>query len=86
MMPLEQAFLCTMLMSKAALTIPVSSSTCERVFSKMNLIKTHIRNNMAGERLSDLCILSIEGDFEMNFEQVVDEFAISHRNSRIILR
>ena len=86
MMPVEQAFLCRMLMSKTALAIPVSSWTCEGVFSKMNLIKRHIPKNMADERLSDLCILSIEGDFEMNFEEVVDEFAISDRNSRILLR
>ena len=73
-------------MSKAALLIPVSSWTCEDVFWKMNLIKRYIRKNMTDERLSDLCTLSIEGDFEMNFEEVVDEFAISDRNSRILLR
>ncbi|CAF3356887.1 unnamed protein product [Rotaria socialis] len=85
MKPLEQAFPRIMSMVQAALTIPVSSSTCERVFSKMNLIKTRIRNSMADERLGDLCILSIERDYEINFEQVNDQFSVVHKNSRIML-
>ncbi|CAF3403898.1 unnamed protein product [Rotaria socialis] len=85
MKPLEQAFPRIMSMVQAALTIPVSSSTCERVFSKMNLIKTRIRNSMADERLGDLCILSIERDYEINFEQVIDQFSVVHKNSRIML-
>ncbi|CAF4495497.1 unnamed protein product [Rotaria socialis] len=86
LMPLQQAFPNMMLMIKAALTIPVSSSTCERVFSKMKLIKTRIRTTMADERLSDLCILAIERDFQMDYEQVIDQFSINHKNSRILLR
>ncbi|CAF1600584.1 unnamed protein product [Rotaria magnacalcarata] len=86
LMPLQQAFPNTMLMIKAALTIPVSSSTCERVFSKMKLIKTRIRTTMADKRLSDLCILSIERDFQMDYEQVIDQFSINHNISRIMLR
>ncbi|CAF1420640.1 unnamed protein product [Rotaria sordida] len=86
MIPLQEAFSNMMLMIKAALTIPVSSCTCERAFSKMKLIKTHIRTTMTDERLSDLCILSIERDFNIDFEQVIDQFAVNHNNSRILLR
>ncbi|CAF4161089.1 unnamed protein product [Rotaria magnacalcarata] len=86
MKSLEQAFQRIMSMVKAALTIPVSSSTCERVFSKMHLIKTRIQNSMTDERLGDLCILSIEHDCEINFEQVIDQFSVVHKNSRIMLR
>lgn len=57
-----------MSMIKAAFTILVSPSTCERVLSKMKLIKTRIRNTIANERSSDLCILTIERDFQVNFE------------------
>lgn len=85
MMPFKEAFPNIISMIKAALTIPVSSSTCERVFSKMKLIKTRIRTTMADERLSDLCVLSIERDFQINFDQVVDQFSINHKNSRIML-
>jgi len=41
---------------------------------------------MADERLSDLCVLSIERDFQMDYEQVIDQFSINHNNSRIMLR
>ena len=41
---------------------------------------------MADERLSDLCALSIERDFQMDYEQVIDQFPINHNNSRIMLR
>ena len=34
----------------------------------MKLIKTTTRNTMSDIRLSDLCILAIEGDFNINFE------------------
>jgi hypothetical protein len=73
-MPLEQGYPDVMSMIKAAFIILVSSSTCERVLLKMKLIKTRIRNSMDDERSSDLCILSIERDFQVNFEQVIDKF------------
>lgn len=84
--PLQQAFPNMTIMIKAALTIPISSTTCERTFSKMKLIKTRIRNTMKDERLSDLCLLSIERDFQIDFEQVIDKFSINHNNSRIMLQ
>ncbi|CAF1376600.1 unnamed protein product [Didymodactylos carnosus] len=83
--PLREVFPYMMLMVKAALTISVLSVTCERVFSKMKLIKTRLRNTMAEERLNDLCILSIERDFQVNFQQVIDQFSAHHKNSRIML-
>ncbi len=85
-MSLKDSFLNMMSMIKAALTIIVSSLTCERVFSKMKLIETRIRTTMVDERSSNLCVLSIEHDLKMDFEQVVDQFSISHGNSRIMLR
>ncbi len=70
----------------AAMTIPVSSTTCERTFSEMKLIKTTTRNTMSDTRLSDLCVLTVERDFSINFEQLIDNFADSHKNSRILLK
>ncbi|CAF1489142.1 unnamed protein product [Adineta ricciae] len=54
-LPLKSAFsqLTTLLL--AAVTIPISSKTCERTFSKMKLIKTKTRNSV--KRLTDLIIL-----------------------------
>jgi hypothetical protein len=59
------------------LTISVSVASCERSFSKLKLIKTHLRSTMTQERLTDLAILSIEKTtFELiNFDDIIDQFA-----------
>jgi hypothetical protein len=71
---------------EGAVTMPVSSTTCERTFSKMKKIKTTIRSTMTDERLSDLCVLAIERDMDINFEKLIDEFSDIHKNSRIMLK
>ncbi|CAF2050659.1 unnamed protein product [Rotaria magnacalcarata] len=71
---------------KSAITMPVSSTTCERTFSKMKMIKTTIRSTMTDDRLSDLCLIAVERDIELNFEQLIDKFADIHKNSRIMLK
>ncbi len=70
----------------AAMTIPISSTKCERTFSKMKLIKTTTRNTMSDIRLSDLCVLAVERDFNINFEKLINDFAELYKNSRIILK
>ncbi len=65
--------------------IPVSSTTTDRTFSKMKLIKTSAPNSMADSRLNDLSLLAIERDFAVDYDKVIDAFAIQHRNSRILL-
>ncbi|KAF0762752.1 Uncharacterized protein FWK35_00006458 [Aphis craccivora] len=42
------------------LTLPITVATCERSFSKLKLIKKHLRSIMGQERISDMAILSIE--------------------------
>ena len=42
------------------LTLPVTSATCERAHSKVDLIKTALRASMAGERLEDHVLISSE--------------------------
>ncbi|KAJ1090224.1 hypothetical protein NDU88_003359 [Pleurodeles waltl] len=58
------------------LTITVSTASCERSFSKLKLIKTCQRSTMSQERLSNLAILSIERDFNVDFNSVVENFAL----------
>jgi hypothetical protein len=41
---------------------------------------------MSDTRLSDLCLLAVERDFNINFEQRMVDFADSHKNSRILLK
>ncbi len=43
-----------------AVALPVSSASCERSFSALKLIKTHLRTTMTDDRLSNLGVLSIE--------------------------
>ncbi len=38
----------------------------------MKLIENYARNSINNERLSDLSVLDIESDFEIDFEKVVD--------------
>ena len=85
LLPLKQAFPTVIFLVAAALTIPVSSTTCERTFSKMKLIKTTARNTMSDTRLSDLCVLAVERDFNINFEKLMDNFSDLHKNSKILL-
>jgi len=41
---------------------------------------------MSDKCLSDLTVLAFERGFDINYEQVVEKFAINHGNSRILLR
>ena len=84
--PYKDAFPTAISVIAGALTVPVSSTTCERSFSKMKLIKTCTRNTMGDTRLSDMCLLCIEKEFEIDFEKVIDIFSLNHANGRILLR
>jgi hypothetical protein len=59
---------------------------CERTFSKMKLIKIITRNTISDTQLNDLCVLTVKRDFNINFEQLMNDFADSRKNSRIILK
>jgi len=85
LLPLANAFPQTLRMIKNAITMPISQVTCERSFSKMKIIKNYLRNSMTDKRLSDLTVLAIERDFDINYERVIDQFASNHKNCRILL-
>ena len=61
--PLKVAFPCLIKVVHIALTLAISSATCERSFSALKRIKTYRRSTMTEPRLNDLAILSIEGIF-----------------------
>ncbi len=73
-------------MIKNAITRPISQVTCERSFSKMKITKNYLRNSMTDKRLSDLTVLAVVRDFDINYEQVIDKFASNRKNCRILLR
>ncbi len=55
-------------------TLPVSTSTVERSFSKLKLVKSSLRSLCNEERLSDLLLLSTERDIPINREEVIQIF------------
>lgn len=58
-------------------TLPTTSASCERSFSKLKLIKNYLRSSMSQERLSSLAILAIENRIahELNYDKAIDLFA-----------
>ncbi|KAL4119494.1 hypothetical protein QTP88_012301 [Uroleucon formosanum] len=59
------------------LTMPVTSVSCERSFSKLKLIKTYLRSTTEQARLNHLSILSIENKIarQINYEDIINDFA-----------
>lgn len=69
-----------------AITAPVSVATNERSFSKMKLIKNHLRSTTSDSRLDSLMTLSIEKDIvdNINLNTVVNNWA-ALKNRRLQL-
>lgn len=59
------------------LTLPVTVATSECSFSKLKLIKNHLRSTVGQERLSGFALLSRENERakKMDIQSIVDEFA-----------
>lgn len=62
---------------KIALTLPLTSSSAERAFSKLKLLKSRLRSTMGQERLQSLMLMSVESDVlrELNVDNLVATFA-----------
>ncbi|KAF0761100.1 zinc finger MYM-type protein 1-like, partial [Aphis craccivora] len=67
-----------------ALTLPVSSASPERAFSKLKLIKTRLRSSMCEERLESLMMISCEKDIPIDTDEVIKCF--SSDGVRVIYR
>ena len=68
------------------ITMPVSVAEGERSFSKLAIVKNHLRSTMGQDRLSSLVLLSCEHDLakQLNYDSVINSFA-SARARRIQL-
>ena len=68
---------------RLVLTLSVSTTTKERAFLAMKLLKTRLRNKMEDEFLADNMIVYIEKEIAGNFtiEMIIDEF-YSMKNRR----
>lgn len=58
-----------------SLTLPVSSATTERSFSKLKIIKNRLRTTMSESRLESLMMISCEQDIEILPDDIIDKFA-----------
>ena len=64
------------------LTLPVSVTTTERVFSAMKIVKTRPRSKMEDEFLANSLITSIENDIAKLFvdDSIIDTFDLKIAN------
>ena len=60
LIPMRVAFTELLKLLQLALTIPVTTASCERSFSSLKRIKLYLRSRMGQERLSNLAVLAIE--------------------------
>jgi len=61
---------------KIGVTLPISSASPERTFSKLKLIKTRLRSTMIQDRLEDLMIISCESNIKTDTDKIIDNFAM----------
>ena len=62
LLPLQAAFPTIVKLFQIAMTLVVSTAQCEKSFSTLRRIKTHLRTTMSNERLTDISLLSLERD------------------------
>ncbi|KAL4107195.1 hypothetical protein QTP88_017578 [Uroleucon formosanum] len=58
-------------------TIPASSASAERSFSKVKLIKTHLRSTVGQNRLESLVLLSTEKDIAIDYNEAINKFTLT---------
>lgn len=77
---LESTFPMLTMAIKIAITLPVASTTPERTFSKLTIIKNKLRSTMVEDRLDSLMMLSCEYDINVNKDDVIVNFAKTSPN------
>ncbi|KAK3907677.1 Zinc finger MYM-type protein 1 [Frankliniella fusca] len=70
---------------RIAVTLPVTSASTERSFSKLKLIKTRLRTTMSQPRLEDLMIIACEYDIPIDSEKVLELFTSLSKYLQTIL-
>ncbi|XP_078490135.1 52 kDa repressor of the inhibitor of the protein kinase-like [Ciona intestinalis] len=60
---------------KIIATLPVTTSSSERSFSKLKLLKTYLRSTMGQERLNGLALLAVHRDVNIDSDEIVMQFS-----------
>lgn len=60
-------------------TLPITTSSSERSFSKLKLLKSYLRSTMTESRLTGLALMNIHKDIDINVDLVIDHFAAQKR-------
>jgi len=70
---------------KIYLTVPITSAQAERAFSVLKILKTWLRTTMEDERVSDLAIIKMACDANVDYELIIEEFVkIKERRLKLI--
>ena len=71
---------------KLLLTVPVTSASAERSFSKLKLVKTVMQSVMNQERLTELLTLACERDLTdtIDIEKLADRWSKLTKRGRLI--
>ncbi|XP_072392087.1 zinc finger MYM-type protein 1-like [Diabrotica undecimpunctata] len=69
------------------LTLPVTTASSERSFSKLKLIKSYLRSTMSEARLSSLTLISIENKVaqQIDINKILDIFADSSAQRKLFI-
>jgi hypothetical protein len=62
-----------------AMALLILPATCDRAFLKMKSMKTKVRSIMSDIRSRELWVLVVERNFNISFENRMNDFANSHR-------
>ncbi|CAB4036972.1 zinc finger MYM-type 1-like [Paramuricea clavata] len=71
-----QCYGCVSKLMKIALTLPITSCSAERVFSKLKIVKSRLRSTMNQNRLENLIHMSVEVDLleNLDLDSLVQKF------------
>ncbi|CAM1296085.1 Uncharacterised protein r2_g536 [Pycnogonum litorale] len=85
-MNLESVFPSLYNLYKILSTIPTSSVECERIFSKMKIIKNRLSNRLTAENLENRIVLAMEHDLMWNLrhEEIIRRYANTKELKRVL--
>lgn len=66
--------------------LPITTSSVERSFSSLRILKTYLRNTIGQERLNGLALMYVHRDIEVTAEEILNILALEQRRLEIRLK